>query len=160
MVVDPPRDIDRVITAAARRGVRVTHVVETHVHDDYVTGGLEPARLTGAACLVPAAARVGYERVPVAETVRRSTTARRGAVRGGRPAIGGAVSGRLPAGVLTGAFAVTAALAALRTLWPSASVRHDDVPVRRDRVVRAGSAASVDWAAVGPFAAAAVLGAS
>ncbi len=67
VVVDPPRDIDRVITAAALRGVRITQVVETHVHNDYVTGGLELARLTGAAYLVPAAARVGYERVPVAD---------------------------------------------------------------------------------------------
>ncbi len=67
VVVDPPRDIDRVITAAAVRGVRITQVVETHVHNDYVTGGLELARLTGAAYLVPAAARVGYERVPVAD---------------------------------------------------------------------------------------------
>ncbi|MFI7413792.1 rhodanese-like domain-containing protein [Streptomyces sp. NPDC049627] len=67
VVVDPPRDIDRVIAAAARRGVRITHVAETHVHNDYVTGGLELARITGAAYLVPAAARVGYERVPVAD---------------------------------------------------------------------------------------------
>ncbi|MGW4874776.1 MBL fold metallo-hydrolase [Streptomyces chartreusis] len=67
VVVDPPRDIDRVITAAAQRGVRITHVVETHVHNDYVTGGLELARLTGAAYLVPAAARVAYARVPVAD---------------------------------------------------------------------------------------------
>ncbi|WP_413788214.1 MBL fold metallo-hydrolase [Streptomyces chartreusis] len=67
VVVDPPRDIDRVITAAALRGVRITHVVETHVHNDYVTGGLELARLTGAAYLVPAAARVAYARVPVAD---------------------------------------------------------------------------------------------
>ncbi|MGC0343446.1 glyoxylase-like metal-dependent hydrolase (beta-lactamase superfamily II) [Streptomyces sp. SLBN-8D4] len=57
-VVDPPRDVDRVIAAAARRGVRITHVVETHVHNDYVTGGLELTRITGAACLVPALARV------------------------------------------------------------------------------------------------------
>ncbi|WP_405593829.1 rhodanese-like domain-containing protein [Streptomyces sp. NBC_01092] len=67
VVVDPPRDIDRVITAAARLGVRITHVVETHIHNDYVTGGLELARLTGAAYLVPAAARVAYDRVPVAD---------------------------------------------------------------------------------------------
>ncbi|MFE5812570.1 rhodanese-like domain-containing protein [Streptomyces sp. NPDC056479] len=67
VVVDPPRDIDRMITAAARRGVRITHVVETHVHNDYVTGGLDLARITGAAYLVPAAARVAYERVPVAD---------------------------------------------------------------------------------------------
>ena len=65
VAVDPPRDIDRVIGSAARRGVRIGYVVETHVHNDYVSGGLELARLTGAAYLVPAGARVGYDRVPV-----------------------------------------------------------------------------------------------
>ncbi|GHE94369.1 MBL fold metallo-hydrolase [Streptomyces spiralis] len=65
VVIDPPRDIEQVIAAAARRGVRISHVVETHLHNDYVTGGLELARVTGAAYLVPAAARVSYERVPV-----------------------------------------------------------------------------------------------
>ncbi|MFF4835848.1 rhodanese-like domain-containing protein [Streptomyces sp. NPDC001315] len=67
VVVDPPRDVDRVIAAAAQRGVRVTHVVETHVHNDYVTGGLELARLTGAAYLVPAGAGVAYAHTPVAD---------------------------------------------------------------------------------------------
>ncbi|WP_408057933.1 rhodanese-like domain-containing protein [Streptomyces pseudovenezuelae] len=67
VVVDPPRDVDRVIAAAARRGVRITHVVETHVHNDYVTGGLELARITGAAYLVPAGALVAFERTPVAD---------------------------------------------------------------------------------------------
>ncbi|MFI0509873.1 rhodanese-like domain-containing protein [Streptomyces sp. WSLK1-5] len=65
VAVDPPRDIDQVIAAAARRGVRISHVVETHVHNDYVTGGPELARVTGAAYLVPAEARVSFERVPV-----------------------------------------------------------------------------------------------
>ncbi|NUP45328.1 MAG: MBL fold metallo-hydrolase, partial [Streptomyces sp.] len=65
VAVDPPRDIDQVIAAAARRGVRISHVVETHLHNDYVTGGLELARVTGAAYLVPADARVAFERVPV-----------------------------------------------------------------------------------------------
>ncbi|MDN0197469.1 MBL fold metallo-hydrolase [Streptomyces sp. S.PNR 29] len=65
VAVDPPRDIDRVIAAAARRGVRISQVVETHLHNDYVTGGLELARVTGAAYLVPAGARVSFERVPV-----------------------------------------------------------------------------------------------
>ncbi|NUP18549.1 MAG: MBL fold metallo-hydrolase [Streptomyces sp.] len=74
VVVDPPRDIDRVIAAAARRGVRITHVAETHVHNDYVTGGLELARLTGAVYLVPAAAQVGYDRVPVADGDRTEIT--------------------------------------------------------------------------------------
>ncbi|MET9453257.1 MBL fold metallo-hydrolase [Streptomyces cinerochromogenes] len=71
VVVDPPRDIDRVIAAAARRGVRIAQVVETHVHNDYVTGGLQLARVTGAAYLVPAGARVSYDRVPVHDGDRR-----------------------------------------------------------------------------------------
>ncbi|MGW0927329.1 MBL fold metallo-hydrolase [Streptomyces sp. NPDC002644] len=67
VVVDPPRDIDRLVSAAARRGVRIVAVAETHVHNDYVTGGLQLARLTGARYLVPAGAAVAYERIPVAD---------------------------------------------------------------------------------------------
>ncbi|WP_151770535.1 MBL fold metallo-hydrolase [Streptomyces abyssomicinicus] len=67
VVVDPPRDIDRLVEAAARRGVRIVAVAETHVHNDYVTGGLQLARLTGARYLVPAAASVSYDRVPVSD---------------------------------------------------------------------------------------------
>ncbi|MEW2620462.1 MBL fold metallo-hydrolase [Streptomyces sp. NPDC048106] len=67
VAVDPPRDFDQVLAAAVRRGVRITHVVETHIHNDYVTGGLELARVTGAAYLVPADARVSFARVPVAD---------------------------------------------------------------------------------------------
>ncbi len=67
VAVDPPRDIEQVLAAAARRGVRITHVVETHLHNDYVTGGLELARVTGAAYLVPAGAHVSFTRVPVAD---------------------------------------------------------------------------------------------
>ncbi|MGW0821619.1 MBL fold metallo-hydrolase [Streptomyces sp. NPDC002845] len=65
VAVDPPRDIDQVIAAAARRGVRISHVVETHIHNDYVTGGLELARVSGAVYLVPAGASVSFERVAV-----------------------------------------------------------------------------------------------
>ncbi|KRD03879.1 MULTISPECIES: MBL fold metallo-hydrolase [unclassified Streptomyces] len=67
VVVDPPRDIDRVIAEAARRGVRIAFVAETHVHNDYVTGGLELARVTGARYLVPAGANVSFDRTPVAD---------------------------------------------------------------------------------------------
>ncbi|CAM5230867.1 MBL fold metallo-hydrolase [Streptomyces hirsutus] len=67
VAVDPPRDIDTVLAAAARRGVRISTVVETHVHNDYVTGGLELARITGATYLVPAGARVSFARTPVAD---------------------------------------------------------------------------------------------
>lgn len=65
VAVDPPRDLDQVIAAAVRRGVRISHVVETHIHNDYVSGGLELARVTGAVYLVPAAADVSFERIAV-----------------------------------------------------------------------------------------------
>ncbi|MGW0084825.1 rhodanese-like domain-containing protein [Streptomyces sp. NPDC003393] len=67
VAVDPPRDVDQVLAAAARRGVRIGYVVETHIHNDYVTGGLELARVTGATYLVPAGAHVSFARVPVAD---------------------------------------------------------------------------------------------
>ncbi|QHY93556.1 molybdopterin biosynthesis protein MoeB [Streptomyces sp. S4.7] len=68
VAVDPPRDVDQVLAAAARRGVRISHVMETHLHNDYVTGGLELARITGARYLVPAGANVSFTHVPVADS--------------------------------------------------------------------------------------------
>ena len=67
VVVDPQRDIDRVLAVAGRLGVRITHVAETHLHNDYVSGGLALARLTGATYLVAGADTVGFERRPVAD---------------------------------------------------------------------------------------------
>lgn len=65
LVVDPQRDIDRVLELADTAGVRITHVFETHIHNDYVTGGLALAKATGAAYHVNAADDVAYERVSV-----------------------------------------------------------------------------------------------
>ncbi|MDZ7676090.1 MAG: MBL fold metallo-hydrolase [Acidimicrobiales bacterium] len=48
LVLDPQRDVDRVLDAVAKTGATVTHVAETHVHNDYVSGGLVLARMTGA----------------------------------------------------------------------------------------------------------------
>ena len=64
-VVDPQRDIDRVLALLSQRGLRLTHVFESHIHNDYVTGGLALARRTGAAYLVNAEDGVSFERVPV-----------------------------------------------------------------------------------------------
>ncbi|MEO7752873.1 MAG: MBL fold metallo-hydrolase, partial [Terracoccus sp.] len=47
LVVDPQRDIDRVLALAADAGVTITHVFETHIHNDYVTGGWALAQATG-----------------------------------------------------------------------------------------------------------------
>ncbi|WP_026546370.1 MBL fold metallo-hydrolase [Paenarthrobacter nicotinovorans] len=67
LVIDPQRDIDRVEKAARDAGVRITHVAETHLHNDYVTGGLVLAEKHGAAYLVNAADEVSFVRVPVTD---------------------------------------------------------------------------------------------
>ncbi|MGH3623491.1 MAG: hypothetical protein ACRDQ5_17115 [Sciscionella sp.] len=65
VVVDPQRDIDRVERVAERAGVRITHVAETHIHNDYLTGGYHLADKHGAEYLVHAADEVTFRRRPV-----------------------------------------------------------------------------------------------
>ena len=67
LVVDPQRDIDRIETLAREKNARITHVFETHIHNDYVTGGLELARATGAQYVVPDGDPVGFERRAVVD---------------------------------------------------------------------------------------------
>ncbi|MEV4399702.1 MBL fold metallo-hydrolase [Nonomuraea sp. NPDC049607] len=67
LVVDPQRDIDRILALAGRLGVRITHVAETHLHNDYVSGGLALARVTGAAYLVAADESVRFDRRPISD---------------------------------------------------------------------------------------------
>ncbi len=64
-VVDPQRDIDRVMDLAAAEGVQITHVFETHIHNDYVTGGYALARATGAEYHVNGEDPVSFDRVAV-----------------------------------------------------------------------------------------------
>jgi hydroxyacylglutathione hydrolase len=65
LVVDPQRDIDRVLALLEEHGVRLTHVFETHIHNDYVTGGLALAEQTGAQYLVNGEDDVSFSRTPV-----------------------------------------------------------------------------------------------
>ena len=67
VVIDPQRDVDRVLALAGRLGVRISHVVETHVHNDYVSGGLELARLTGAAYVMSARDDLAFARTGVVD---------------------------------------------------------------------------------------------
>lgn len=53
LVVDPQREPGRYTTVAESLGVPITHVLETHVHNDYVSGGLGLARATGASYVLP-----------------------------------------------------------------------------------------------------------
>ncbi len=48
IVIDPARDIAQYVDAAREEGVRITHVTETHIHADFVSGTRELAAATGA----------------------------------------------------------------------------------------------------------------
>lgn len=47
-IVDPERDVGRYVAFARRRGMRITHVLETHVHADFASGAKELAARAGA----------------------------------------------------------------------------------------------------------------
>jgi glyoxylase-like metal-dependent hydrolase (beta-lactamase superfamily II)/rhodanese-related sulfurtransferase len=65
IAIDQQRDIDRVLDLAREHRVQITHVLETHIHDDYVSGGLELAHKVGAEYLMPVDADVEFQRRPV-----------------------------------------------------------------------------------------------
>jgi hydroxyacylglutathione hydrolase len=67
IVVDPQRDIDRVLTLLDDHEARLVYVLETHIHNDYVTGGLELAQRTGADYVVSADDEVSFDRTPIRE---------------------------------------------------------------------------------------------
>jgi len=62
VVVDPQRDVDRVLDILHARGLDVTHVIETHIHNDYVTGGHALAGLVDAEYCLNADDPVRFER--------------------------------------------------------------------------------------------------
>ena len=48
LVIDPERDIDRYLAIAAEEGLTITHVAETHIHADFLSGARDLAEATGA----------------------------------------------------------------------------------------------------------------
>ncbi|WP_043535312.1 MBL fold metallo-hydrolase [Salinispora tropica] len=67
IVVDPQRDLDRLQAVLNERGLRCAMVLETHIHNDYVSGGLQLAHQHNAPYAVNAADEVAFERHGVAD---------------------------------------------------------------------------------------------
>ena len=66
-VVDPRRDVEEYLEEAERQGLAIRHVIETHLHADFVSGHRELARRTGARIYFGARAQARFEHVPVRE---------------------------------------------------------------------------------------------
>ncbi|HZD02361.1 MAG TPA: MBL fold metallo-hydrolase [Actinomycetes bacterium] len=66
-VVDPQRDAWRFLRAAEAGGTRIRAVLETHVHNDYVSGAHELRAATGAELVVPAEGRYQFPHRPAAD---------------------------------------------------------------------------------------------
>jgi glyoxylase-like metal-dependent hydrolase (beta-lactamase superfamily II)/rhodanese-related sulfurtransferase len=69
-VVDPQRDVEQYLAFAGQRGLRIEHVILTHLHADFIAGHLELRDRVGATIYLGAAAKAEYAFTPLAEGAR------------------------------------------------------------------------------------------
>jgi hydroxyacylglutathione hydrolase len=66
-IIDPRRDGDVYLDAAKSLGMEVTHILETHLHADFVSGHCDLAHKTGAKIYAPKAGNCKFDHVSLAE---------------------------------------------------------------------------------------------
>jgi len=66
-IVDPRRDVDVYLEAARDMGMKITHILETHLHADFISGHLDLAEKTGATIVAPKSAKCKFKHKAVAE---------------------------------------------------------------------------------------------
>ncbi|MCK5213259.1 MAG: MBL fold metallo-hydrolase, partial [Dehalococcoidia bacterium] len=66
-VIDPRRDVQIYIDAAKSLGMSITHVLETHLHADFVSGHLDLAEKTGATIYAPKSGGCAFDHIAVSE---------------------------------------------------------------------------------------------
>jgi len=69
-VVDPQRDVEQYLAFAAAHGLRIQHVLLTHLHADFVAGHLELRDRAGATIYLGAAAQAEYAFTPLRDGSR------------------------------------------------------------------------------------------
>lgn len=76
-VIDPDRDVQKYLDTAQARGLNITHIIETHLHADHVSGNTDLANRTGAKIFVHEAAEAAF----ADETVKEGDVIQLGNVR-------------------------------------------------------------------------------
>jgi Zn-dependent hydrolases, including glyoxylases len=66
-VIDPRRDVEVYLEEARQQGFRISHVIETHLHADFVSGHRELAERTGATIYLGVSARARFPHRPVSD---------------------------------------------------------------------------------------------
>jgi glyoxylase-like metal-dependent hydrolase (beta-lactamase superfamily II)/rhodanese-related sulfurtransferase len=64
-VVDPDRKVDKYLTAAANRSLKITHIIETHLHADHVSGNTDLAARIGAGIYIHESAGAEFAHNPL-----------------------------------------------------------------------------------------------
>ena len=70
VVIDPSADVDRYLRIAKNLGVAITHVLDTHLHADHLSGARELASRSGARLLLNPADPFDYEFTPITDNLR------------------------------------------------------------------------------------------
>lgn len=66
-IIDPQRDVDIYLHAARGLGVTITHILQTHLHADFISGHMDLASQTGAKIYAPRSAGFDFDHVPLSE---------------------------------------------------------------------------------------------
>jgi hydroxyacylglutathione hydrolase len=64
-IIDPRRDVEIYLDAAASMGMKITHIFQTHLHADFVSGHLDLAEATGAIIVAPKSGNCEFNHQPV-----------------------------------------------------------------------------------------------
>ncbi len=66
-IIDPQRDVDVYIAEARAMGVEITHILQTHLHADFVSGHIDLAQKTGAKIYIAKSAQCTFDHVALSE---------------------------------------------------------------------------------------------
>jgi glyoxylase-like metal-dependent hydrolase (beta-lactamase superfamily II)/rhodanese-related sulfurtransferase len=66
-VIDPQRDIELYLREARQMGFQITHILQTHLHADFISGHMDLAKQTGAKIYIAKSAKAKFDHVPLEE---------------------------------------------------------------------------------------------
>ena len=66
-IIDPRRDVQIYLDTAKSMGLKITHIIETHLHADFISGHMDLAEKTGAKIYAPKAGKCEFEHIALSE---------------------------------------------------------------------------------------------